>query len=57
MKYKWKDDRNGLLVSTVRAELLIKLNYNMKCEELYSFVKKITNIYYHSSNGKINSAH
>ena len=35
----WKDERNRLSVNLVKAELCVKLNYSMSCQEFYYYVK------------------
>jgi len=39
MKNIWKDERGRLKVESVKAELCIKLNFNMSCLEFYEYVK------------------
>jgi hypothetical protein len=39
MKYAWTPSRNLMLVETVAAELKIRLNCQMKCNEFFSFVQ------------------
>jgi len=39
MKKVWKDDRNHLNVNVVKAELCVKLNFNMLCRDFYLYVK------------------
>ncbi len=39
IKKIWKDERNRSLVDSVKAQLSIKLNFNMNCNEFYAFIK------------------
>lgn len=39
----WTDNRNRMRVELVRAELFIKLNFDMSCREFYEFIKKPEN--------------
>ena len=39
MKKVWKDDRNHLNVNAVKAQLCVKLNFNMLCRDFYMFVR------------------
>lgn len=36
----WADERNCLSVDMVKAELIVKINYNMNCQEFLKFLKK-----------------
>ena len=36
----WREKRNRLLPKTVKAELQIKINYNLNCEEFYQLIKQ-----------------
>ena len=36
----WREVRNRLLLETVQAELQIKINYNLNCEEFYHSIKQ-----------------
>ena len=36
----WKEERDRLLPETVKAELHIKINYNLSCEEFYHSIKQ-----------------
>ena len=36
----WKKERNRLLPETVKAELQIKINYNLSSEEFYHSIKQ-----------------
>jgi hypothetical protein len=40
MKKTWKDDRNRMCTSLIKAEICTKVNYNMKCTEFHDFVLK-----------------
>ena len=35
----WREELNQLLPETVKAELQIKINYNLSCEEFYHSIK------------------
>ena len=39
MKKVCKDDRNDLNVNAVKAQLCVKLNFNMLCRDFYMFVR------------------
>ena len=39
MKHAWTPSRNSMSVETVAAELQIRLNCHMKCNDFFSFVK------------------
>ena len=36
----WREESNRLLPETVKAELQIKINYNLNCEEFYHSIKQ-----------------
>ena len=36
----WRKERNRLLPETVKAELQIKIDYNLSCEEFYLSIKQ-----------------
>ena len=36
----WREERNRLLPETVKAELQIKISYNLNCEEFYHSIKQ-----------------
>ena len=36
----WRKERNRLLPETVKAELQIKIDYNLSCEEFYLPIKQ-----------------
>ena len=36
----WREKRNRLLPETVKAELQIKIDYNLSCEEFYLSIKQ-----------------
>ena len=37
---QWTDDRNSLKVDTVKALLQVKVNYDLKCSEMFEFLMK-----------------
>ncbi len=39
MKHSWTASRNSMLGETVAAELKIRLNCKMKCNEFFTFVQ------------------
>ena len=36
----WREERNRLLPETVKAELQIKIDYNLSCEAFYLSIKQ-----------------
>lgn len=39
----WTDNRNRIRVEQIKAELCVKLNFEMSCQEFYEFIKKPEN--------------
>ena len=44
MKHAWTDQRNSMSASLLKAELQIRLNYDMSCVEFFNFLGKEENV-------------
>lgn len=42
LKNSWTDNWNRLSIDSLKAELLIKYNYNMDCTDFYRLLKRST---------------